>query len=398
MVDAAREATGDTVARGDRLRIALIAPANALHTVRWANALARRGHTVALIGVHPPSPDLDPQVTPYRLTPGPMTGYVLAASAARRRLRSFQPDIVNAHYATGYGTLARLAGYGPVALSVWGSDIYAFPTKSRLHRAWVTGNIRAADAVFSTSQAMATRVLDLAPHIATPAVTPFGVDTAFFRPGAPGPAGDRVVFGTVKSLAPVYGVDRLLRAFAASLRKVRADSPDLADRMYLRIAGDGPDRSALRALAGSLGIAERTTFAGALPHRDVPQFLDGLDVFAALSRQESFGVAVLEASACARPIVATDVGGLPEVVVPGETGILVSDNTAVDDAARAFADLVRDPSRRVQLGQAGRAFVARTYDWNTCVRVMEANYRAVAGRTDGRDPTPTARFGRGPAT
>jgi len=326
-----------------------------------------------------------------------MAGYFLARSAARRCLQAFQPDIVNAHYATGYGTLARLAGFRPIALSVWGSDVYAFPTKSRLHRAWVTSNVRAANAVFSTSHAMANRVLELAPDVATPAVTPFGVDTALFRPGTSRPAMDRIVFGTVKSLAPVYGIDRLIRAFAASLYEVRVDSPALADRMYLRIAGAGPELSALRALAEALGIAERTTFAGALPHRDVPQFLDGLDVFVALSRQESFGVAVLEASASGCAVVATDVGGLPEVVVPGETGVLVSDKNAVDGATHAFAQLVRDPSRRVRMGQAGRAFVTRNYDWNTCIRVMEANYRAVVGGTAGRDSTATARLGGRPA-
>jgi glycosyltransferase involved in cell wall biosynthesis len=364
---------------GRRLRIALLAPASALHTVRWANALAARGHAVELISLHASRGDLDPAVRLHRLGPKPPAGYVLAAEPLRRLLAGLAPDLVNAHYASGYGTLARRAAYRPWALSIWGSDVYLFPRASPLHRWLIGGNLRAADRVFSTSRAMAEQALQLAPGLAMPYVTPFGVDTERFTPQDGAPRDEAAVtVGTVKALAPTYGIDRLLHAFALARGRLAGEDPEVADGLCLRIAGDGPQRRELERLAGRLGIAERVTFSGAITHAQVPAFLGGLNVFVALSRSESFGVAVLEAAACGLPSVVTNVGGLPEVVADGATGLVVPDGDLAA-AAAALVALAADPPRRARMGREARRFVAEQYEWSRCVTVMEEGYAALVG-------------------
>src|SRR5262249_6545171 len=159
-----------------------------------------------------------------------------------------------------------------------------------------------ADAVGSTSKAMADRVNLLVGSRLRNGVTviPFGVDTEVFTPANPDQEGEReqLVVGTVKSLLPAYGIDILLGAFRLLREDLSRASPRVWERLCLRIAGDGPLRADLEAMARRFDIAERVAFLGRVEHNIVPDELRRLDVFVAPSRHESFGVAVAEASSC----------------------------------------------------------------------------------------------------
>jgi glycosyltransferase involved in cell wall biosynthesis len=358
-------------------RLLMLAPASVIHTQRWAAALAGRGVEVVLATQHPDAAWAPPAgVRVVALPHGGMAGYFRNVPALRRLLRAERPELLNAHYASGYGTTAALAGWHPWLLSVWGSDVYGFPTTGA-HRAWwLRRNLRSADAIASTSQAMAGQVRRLTPERRTIAITPFGIDTARFAPAAeaaPTAGGAALVIGTVKTLAPVYGVDLLLRAFAQLAAPAHGPAPTLL------IVGGGPQAAELQALAAALGVAGRVRFMGPVPHAEVPAWLMRMDVYVAASRHESFGVAVLEASACARPVVVSDAGGLPEVVADGETGLVVPVGD-VPALAQALARLLGDAELRRRLGEAGRRHVQRHYGWSDCVDHMLACLQAVRDR------------------
>ena len=362
------------------MRIALLGPANSIHLQRWAQALVERGHAVGVFTQHACDRKLLPTAANVFVLPrSGALGYFTNAWRARELLTRWRPDVVNAHYASGYGTTAALCGVRPVLLSVWGSDVYDFPYESALKGRLIRGNLRRATAIASTSHAMARQVQRLTPERSEIAVTPFGVDLARFTPDASRRPRGRLTIGIVKSLATKYGVDLLLRAFAGLVAD--ADVQALPDECRLLVVGDGPQRAQLEALAGELGIASRSEFAGAVAHAEVPAWLNRFDVYAAPSRldSESFGVAVIEASACAMPVVVSDAGGLPEVVRDGETGLVV----ARDDAPAlqaALKRLVLDAALRERLGQAGRAHVEREYEWGHCVDVMERCLEQLAPR------------------
>jgi glycosyltransferase involved in cell wall biosynthesis len=353
-------------------RIALLGPANSIHLQRWAAALVQRGHAVLVISQHRCERELLPASAEVVWLPhAGSLGYFRNAGPLRHALARWRPDILNAHYASGYGSTSALAGFAPTLLSVWGSDVYDFPYESAAKGWLLRRNLRRATAIASTSEAMARQVRRLVPEVGEIAITPFGVDLSRF---APAPRADRpLTIGIVKLLTPKYGVDLLLRAFAA-----------LPDTCRLLIVGDGPQRAELEALAHELGIAARTEFTGAVAHADVPSFLNRLDIYAAPSRldSESFGVAVIEASACALPVVVSDAGGLPEVVRDGETGLVVPRDD-VPALQAALQRLVLDPDLRDVLGRGGRMRVERQYGWAHCVDLMERCYRrtiAVAPR------------------
>ena len=116
------------------MKVLLLGGANSIHTLRWANGLAGKGVEVHLASIHPLQDELDSAVKFYRLPYSSPAGYVLAAPCLKRLLKKIKPDLMNAHYATGYGLLARLSGFKPTLLSVWGSDVYEFPKKSLIHK------------------------------------------------------------------------------------------------------------------------------------------------------------------------------------------------------------------------------------------------------------------------
>ena len=355
-------------------RVALLGPANSIHLQRWATALAQRGHAVAVISQHRCEPALLPaDVEVVWLAHGGSIGYLRNAWRVRRVLARWAPDLLNVHYASGYGTTAALAGFAPSLLSVWGSDVHDFPYEGVMQGRLVRWNLRRATAIASTSASMARQVRRLVPGCGEIAITPFGVDLAQFAPRPSRRDAGFITVGIVKTLAPKYGIDLLLRAFAGLLRD--ADVRALPERLRLLIVGDGRQRVALEALARELGVAADTEFVGAVPHAEVPEWLNRFDLYAAPSRldSESFGVAVIEAGACALPVVVSDAGGLPEVVRHGVTGLVVPRDD-VPALQAALKRLLLDAGLRASLGRAGRAHVEAGYGWSHCVDVMERCY------------------------
>lgn len=368
------------------MKIAFLGKRHSIHAVRWVNALAERGHEMHFLSIERHGEPLHPSVKFYALPGIKPLGFFTAASSLRELLTLIQPDLLNAHYASGYGTTARLSRFRPTLLSVWGSDVYDFPFLSPLHRYLLVRNLSFADMISSTSEDMATLTRSL--HSATPIeIVPFGIDAERFvpEPGKRDP--EFITIGTVKSLGPKYGIDRLLNAFRMLQNRLLEQAPEAGSRLRLRIVGDGPQKRELEALAKRLGIADVTTFVGRVEHAQVPAELARLDVYVALSRQESFGVAVLEASSMAIPVVVSNTGGLPEVVVHEETGMVAQRGDALE-ASRYLEALVLDESRRRAMGKAGRRFVLQNYTWSASVDRMERAYRSlIDASTRAKEPT-----------
>jgi len=358
------------------VKIAFLAAQNSIHTVRWVNAMADRGYEIHLFTIHPKKEPIHPAVRVHEIL-GPLAkpalSYFLSAPTLRKKISEVKPDILHAHYATGYGTLGRLSRFRPFLLSVWGSDVYDFPFYSPLHRYLVTKNLRAADLILSTSRAMAQQTLKLEPNIRGMEITPFGVDVAQFRPQPEYKDPRFFTVGTVKSLAPQYGVDLLLHAFALAERYLAETAPGVGRSLRLLIVGDGPERKRLEALSRQLGIDTKSTFVGAVPHREVSRYLNQLDVYIALSRYESFGVAVLEAQACGIPVIVSDVGGLPEVVSHESTGFVVPKENP-QSAAEKIIIFALNRGILKKMKDNARKFVSQKFSWENSVKKMESVY------------------------
>ena len=197
-----------------------------------------------------------------------------------------------------------------------------------------------------------------------------GLEQSAYRVTRPPESRAEPVIVFLGRLRRYKGAQHVLRA----LPRVLASIPDAV----LHVAGDGPYRARLERLADRLGVAGRVRFLGALPHEGKVAALNGAQVAVAPSPKEGWGLTVIEANACAVPVVASRSPGLVESVREGETGLLVPHGDA-GALAEALVRLLSDRSERLRMAEAGRRWAA-TFDWETCYRDSRSVMERAAGR------------------
>lgn len=279
-----------------------------------------------------------------------------------RLMREVRPHIVHTHTAKA-GTLGRLAARWarvPVVVHTYHGHVfggYFSPAKTRLFLAIERRLARWTDRLLATSET--TRAELLALGIGRPkqfAVVPEGPDLGGFLNGDGlrgqlraelGLADTTPLVGIVARLAPIKAHEVFLEAAAAVVR-------DLPACRFL-VVGDGERRAELEALTRRLELAEQVRFLGW--RKDLDRLYADLDVVVLCSRNEGSPVSLVEAMAAAKPVVATCVGGVTDLVNDGVTGCLIppADSRAL---AGALRELLRDPERRRSMGAAGRERVA----------------------------------------
>jgi glycosyltransferase involved in cell wall biosynthesis len=174
-----------------------------------------------------------------------------------------------------------------------------------------------------------------------------------------------------RQLFPRKGVRFLIEAAA----RIKPRVPDLK----VVIAGDGFERPELEALAQHLGIGADVVFLGWVPNAALPQYYRSAAISVIPSLEEGFGIPAAEAMGCETPVVASDAGGLPEVVEHGVTGLVVPRGDT-DALASAMESLLADPARRRRMGVAGRERALRLFDWDRTAEQFEHIYRDIGAR------------------
>jgi glycosyltransferase involved in cell wall biosynthesis len=187
----------------------------------------------------------------------------------------------------------------------------------------------------------------------------------------------RILF--VGRLEPMKGVDTLLKALALM---IETPTLDVSTEAHLRIVGDGSQRSALEAWSRTLGIAERVTFAGRAEPGSIAKEYAGAEIFCGLSRSEALGNVFLEAQAAGCSVVASNVGGIPDIVLDGETGMLIEPDDA-QAAADALGLLLKDAALRHRLAKAAIVHAA-SYDWAGIADGYHAMYERLLAQADRR--------------
>lgn len=184
-------------------------------------------------------------------------------------------------------------------------------------------------------------------------------------------------------LSPEKGVDLALRALARIAQE--------HDAVRMVVAGDGAERAALQDLAEDLAIADRVDFVGWIDPDQVPGLLDMATLVVIPSRgRESLGIVALEAAQMARPVVATSVGGLREIVRHGQTGLLVAEDDA-EMMANAISRLLRAPELATRLGRNGRRRVLEAHSEHAFFEAHEDLYTSLYrhGRRSSAPTPPT---------
>jgi len=235
-----------------------------------------------------------------------------------------------------------------------------------------------ADFFIAPSEQLRDLLVEIGADSARTETIPNGVDCTIFSPAADAQRRsqlgfdiDHLIVLTARRLVPKNGVRYLVSAAARFLRAV--------PKARLLVAGDGPQREELERLTDGLGIADKTTFLGNLSRKEMPAITNVADVVVLPSLKEATSIAGLEAMACAKPLVGTSVGGIPEIIVPEKTGLLVPPRDA-DALARATMRLLRDDRLRAQMATAARARVETQFSWKAIARRTVRVYREVIAR------------------
>ena len=173
-------------------------------------------------------------------------------------------------------------------------------------------------------------------------------------------------------IVPQKGFDLLIDAYAKLLYR-RADAPDLL------VAGDGPERERLQAQADALGLTGRVHLLGRADRGQAVRLFHGCAFFVLPSRQEPQGIVSLEAMACAKPVAAARVGGVPEIVRDNETGLLFPGGDAVA-LANTLEQMLADPPQAAAMGRAGRARAEAHFTWPRIADEYFQIYAQVSGK------------------
>jgi glycosyltransferase involved in cell wall biosynthesis len=347
-----------------RYHIFYLGDASNPHMRKWAKHFAKRGYEVHIISFTPAElEDVRIHYVPFYKGIGKLR-YLLALEDIKEFIRKNKPDILHAHHATSYGLCGAYSSYHPFIISAWGSDVMITPYISPLHYKIVKWNLRKADYVTATSHTLTMSVKNICPGLSVHTV-PFGVNLDIFKPNKVPPL---YAMGTVRSLKKKYGIEYLIR----SLLIIHKYYPNAR----LLIVGEGVEKKKLLRLTSEIGLTSYVDFVGKVPNEDVPLYLSKIQIFVIPSIKESFGVAAIEAEACGKPVVASNIGGLPEVIMDGTTGILVPPKSP-EAIANACITLLKNPEKIAQMGKNGRKFVEINYDWDKTSRSMEGLYNKI---------------------
>jgi glycosyltransferase involved in cell wall biosynthesis len=284
----------------------------------------------------------------------PLTLFELMRLIRRQRI-----DIVNVHYpipAFVFFALCRLVTSIKLVTSVHGADIFpkgrprdAYPTPLRFL-------LNSSDAIVANSDAFRTDFLRIFPDLRDKTVFIHnGVHLEELDFGDRQSANGREPYVLcVAAHNEKKGLDVLLRAFA------RVGSAER--QLKLVLVGDGPLRKQLEDLAGTLQLNGQVNFVGSRERREVAEFLHGCELFVLPSRSEPFGIAIIEAMACGKPVVATRTGGIPEIIEHGQDGLLVNPDDSAE-LADGMERLLNDPKLQRALGGKARAKVKERFRW-----------------------------------
>ena len=360
----------------------------ARHVIELSKALCALGHDVMVLSVPmqgaPAGWSVVEGVPVFRarwLPPGlkrfklavPVAVTTLAGYALRRPV-----DIVHWHNVPRE-TLAAKRAYGP-------RRVFTNHT-SGFVRAATAGNeqqlrpyraaIDLADAVIACCPRRADLSRQYAHRPGKVVYIPNGVDTERFSPARHrgedirpryrlGPHAPLVL--TVARLELVKGVDNLV----AAMLSVAEREP----QARLLLVGNGAERSRLQERVAAMGLQRCVVFAGEQPNEIVPQYLRACDIAVLPSRIEATSIFGLEAMACGKPLVGTRVGGIPEVVDDGRTGVLVEPGNP-EQMASAICDLLANPAKRHAMGTAARERAVAEFSWRAIAERTAALYESL---------------------
>lgn len=282
-------------------------------------------------------------------------------------------DIIHVSDVVPSGFLASLCcKHIPLIVGLRGSDIKVF-AKKVLFRWSVKYALKRATKIVALSNDLKQEAIKLGAREDKIEVISGGIDTVQFKPGDKHVAKLRLdlpgkfLILFVGNLIKLKGVDKLIKASA----KLICELPH-----QLVIIGDGPERARLEQLTSNLEVGN-ALFTGRVQHQDMPLYMNAADVLALPSESEGLPDTVQEAMACGVPVIATNVGGLPELITDGVNGFLLNNEAELEECLQL---LISNPELRAEMGANAREFAVNNLSIEKVINQTEELYTSVLKR------------------
>jgi glycosyltransferase involved in cell wall biosynthesis len=211
-------------------------------------------------------------------------------------------------------------------------------------------------------------------HSKSPTI-PLGVDCSLFKPNNEGKNGEAIKLLFVGKVEEHKGIKILLEA----LKKVKAKKQDVS----LTMVGELKDEKYVKNKIKCLNIEKSVELVGRVPFEETVRFFQSCDIFCLPSKFEAFGLSILQAMSCGKPIVTTRSGGIPEFVEEGKSGFLVSPDNS-ETLASKIIELIRNPSLRYEMGSYNRKLCKEKYDWDRIVEQFEDLYTEAIAQNNSK--------------
>ena len=356
------------------MRLAFLSIGRHIHTERWIRWFSEQGHECHLLTVQPGE---IPGVTVHDIRrgagPKPLR-YAASLLEVRACLRRLRPDLLNTHFLTGYGYWGHYSGFHPNVLTVWGDDVYVTPFESALKNRLARAALAGCDALTGDSADILAVSQTLGADPARSFRVLWGVDFEVFRPApaeawrtARGFAPDDIVHFSPRSYTqPYYNIDTVIAAAA----RVAAVEP----RARFLFSGYEGDPAPFAAMVDGAGLSGRAVVAGRLPHAEFATALQACDVFISVPSVDATAVSLLEAMACGRAVIVSNLASACEWVTDGESGLVVAPRRD-DELAAAMLRLSASVDLRRELGDRALAVARRHAGFADNMRIVDGIFR-----------------------
>ncbi len=351
------------------------------HDHRFLTALSQTGHQIFYLRLENIGRALEDRPVPAEVEqilwsggkqPVSWLDYPALRNELHGVVRQIQPDLIHAGPIQKSAFLTALTGFHPLVSMSWGSDMLVDAQRDWMWRWSTRFTLRHSDVLIGDCQAVADEAMKFGFSKERIVLFPWGVDLNRFAPGDVGELRQRLgwedcfVLLSLRSWEPIYGVDHLVRSFAAAAQEI----PNLR----LLLLGGGSQAAMLRKILIEAGVMERVHFGGQVKQDDLPLYYRASDLYVSASHSDGSSVSLLEAMACGLPVLISDIPGNREWMEQGAQGWQFPDG---DECAlqTGILQAYRQSARFKQMGQSNRELAEKRADWSKNFQRLLAAYK-----------------------
>ena len=358
------------------MKICYIARSSWIHTRRWLEWFAKRGHEVHLIDLGPPSRSIKKIIVDGVISRGHLRSfrYLTKIVRVRKIIKRINPDILHTFFIDDSGYLAWLSGFHPYIVTVMGSDLRILPEKSRigLGRALIRRTLKNADLVISVTEDLRERAIRFGVLPEKSHINLWGIDFGLFHPNIDvselkkklGIESSPVIL-SARQFAPIYNIDVLVKSIPLICEK-------LPNAKFV-FCGSGYGESDLKRLVRELRIEKSVRFVGYRLYSEMPRFFNLADVVVSVTSSDGTPSSLLEAMACGAVPVVSDIPPYHEWIIDERNGLIVPvrDEKAL---SKAILKLLFDRSTMKEIARTNLRLVEEKVNQDQCMANMEKLY------------------------